>query len=181
VHTDARQRASTHFRSITSRYNEVLRDAPVSDDVHPGFRGISDIVLTQSQLELPPTRIDAQGPTSKNTIAEASRSFANDREPLVTLHFFSQSAGLQFPTFGVRLGARPAAMLARWLRGHIAHSCEGIHGHAGELRDSSDSFDRAMGEPNCLFALQSPVGHAAGNRWGAIVAEAGWRPVLPPR
>jgi len=37
--TDAHHYASTHLRSISSRYNEVFRDTPVSDDVHPGFGG----------------------------------------------------------------------------------------------------------------------------------------------
>lgn len=60
---------------------------------------------------------------------------ANDREVLVTLHFFSQPAGPEFPSFCARLGARPEAMPARWLRGHIAHYLEGIPGHVGELRE----------------------------------------------
>jgi len=50
--TDARQLASTHVRSISSRYNEVLRDAPVSDDVHRECRGVCDTVLTQNQIPL---------------------------------------------------------------------------------------------------------------------------------
>src|SRR5215510_14750168 len=45
---NAQQNPPTHVRSISSRYNEVLRDAPVSDDVHRGFRGVCDTVLTQS-------------------------------------------------------------------------------------------------------------------------------------
>src|SRR6516165_9404073 len=45
---DAHQNPSTHVRSISSRYNKVLRDAPVSDDVHGGFLGACDTVLTQS-------------------------------------------------------------------------------------------------------------------------------------
>ena len=62
-------------------------------------------------------------------------AFANDRELLVTLHFFSQPAGPEFPSFGARLGAKLEAMPAGWLRGHIAHYREGIPGHAGELRE----------------------------------------------
>lgn len=62
-------------------------------------------------------------------------AFANDRELLVTLHFFSQPAGPEFPSFGARLGAKPEAMPAGWLRGHIAHYRQGIPGHAGELRE----------------------------------------------
>ena len=62
-------------------------------------------------------------------------AFANDRELLVTLHFFSQPVGPEFPSFGARLGAKPEAILAGWLRGHIAHYREGIPGHAGELRE----------------------------------------------
>ena len=45
--TDAQQNPPTHVRSISSRYNEVLRDAPVKDDIHRGFRGVCDTVLTQ--------------------------------------------------------------------------------------------------------------------------------------
>src|SRR5262245_37304638 len=48
--TDASQDPPTHVRSISSRYNEVLRDAPVSDSVHPGFRGVCDTVLTQNAV-----------------------------------------------------------------------------------------------------------------------------------
>jgi hypothetical protein len=62
-------------------------------------------------------------------------AFANDRELLVTLHFFSQSAGPEFPSFCVRLGARPETLPSGWLRGHIAHYSEGIPGYAGELRE----------------------------------------------
>src|SRR5262245_6278549 len=50
--TDARQSPPTHVRSISSRYNQVLRDAPVSDDVHRGFRGVCDTVLTQKPVSL---------------------------------------------------------------------------------------------------------------------------------
>jgi len=45
--TDPQQNPPTHGRSISSRYNEVLRDAAVSDDVHRGVRGVCDTVLTQ--------------------------------------------------------------------------------------------------------------------------------------
>jgi len=62
-------------------------------------------------------------------------AFANDGELLVTLHFFSQPAGPEFPSFSARLGAKPGAIPAGWLRGHIAHYCEGIPGHSGELRE----------------------------------------------
>ncbi len=62
-------------------------------------------------------------------------AFANDRELLVTLHFFSHPAGPEFPSFGARLGAKPEAMPADWLRGHIAHYSEGIRDHASELRE----------------------------------------------
>src|SRR5262249_37590717 len=51
--TDAQQHASTHVRSSRSRNNEVLRDVPVSGDVHRGFRGVCDTVLTQQLNQLP--------------------------------------------------------------------------------------------------------------------------------
>jgi hypothetical protein len=66
--------------------------------------------------------------------------FANDRELLVTLHFFSQPTGPEFPSFGARLGARPDAVPVGWLRGHIAHYSDGIPGHAGELRELTGQF-----------------------------------------
>jgi hypothetical protein len=65
-------------------------------------------------------------------------AFANNRELLVTLHFFSQPAGPEFPSFSARLGAKPEAMPAGWLRGHIAQYREGIAGHAGELRELTE-------------------------------------------
>ena len=43
-------------------------------------------------------------------------AYANDREMLVTLHFFSQSAGPEFPSFGARLGTRPEAVARGWCR-----------------------------------------------------------------
>ena len=67
-------------------------------------------------------------------------AFANDRELLVTVHFFSQRAGPEFPSFSARLGAKPEAMTAGWLRGHIARYCEGNPGHAGELRELTGQF-----------------------------------------
>lgn len=62
-------------------------------------------------------------------------AFAKERELLVTVHLFSQPTGPEFPSFGARLGARPEAVPAGWLRGHIAQYSEGIPGHAGELRE----------------------------------------------
>jgi len=64
-------------------------------------------------------------------------AFANERELLVTLHLFSQPVGPEFPSFGARLGGRPEAMPAGWLRGHIAQYSDGIPGHVGELRELS--------------------------------------------
>jgi hypothetical protein len=62
-------------------------------------------------------------------------AFANERELLVTIHFFSQPVGPEFPSFSARLGARPEAVPAGWMRGHIAHYSDGIPGHVGELRE----------------------------------------------
>jgi hypothetical protein len=47
---DAYEIPPTHVRSSSSRYNEVLHDAAVSDVVHRGFRGVCDTVLTQNQI-----------------------------------------------------------------------------------------------------------------------------------
>jgi len=49
---DAHQNPPTEVPSISSSYNEVLRDAPVSDDVHRVFRGVCDTVLTQNEFAL---------------------------------------------------------------------------------------------------------------------------------
>src|SRR6476619_3241816 len=46
--SNAQEHAPTQFPSTTSRNNDVLHDAPVSDGVHRGFRGVCDTVLTQS-------------------------------------------------------------------------------------------------------------------------------------
>src|SRR5262245_65223651 len=51
----ASQNLPTHVRSSSSRYNEVLRDAPVSDDVH---RALCDTVLTQRRKALRATSIE---------------------------------------------------------------------------------------------------------------------------
>src|SRR2546425_4544187 len=53
THNDAQQHPPTQFPSTTSRNNDVLHDAPVSDDVHRGFRGVCDAVLTQKLNPLP--------------------------------------------------------------------------------------------------------------------------------
>ena len=55
---DAQQNPPTHVRSSSSRYKEVLRDAPVTDDVHRGFRGVCDTVLTQSKRRFPATSMN---------------------------------------------------------------------------------------------------------------------------
>jgi hypothetical protein len=63
---DAHQVSPTHFRSTTSRNNDVHRHVPVSRRVCPGFRGECYTVLTQNDSGLPPTAIIAYGVTSKN-------------------------------------------------------------------------------------------------------------------
>ena len=52
---DAHHIPPTHVGSISSHYNDLLRDAPASDDVHRGFLGVCDTVLTQFSLRLPTT------------------------------------------------------------------------------------------------------------------------------
>ena len=49
---EAHQNPPTQFRFNDFRNINVLRRLPVSDDVAPGFRGVCDTVLTQSELEL---------------------------------------------------------------------------------------------------------------------------------
>src|SRR6476646_1891789 len=44
---DAHRSPPTHFRSTTSRNNDLLRRVPVNDGIAPGFRGVCDTVLTQ--------------------------------------------------------------------------------------------------------------------------------------
>src|SRR5262245_50409682 len=41
------QRRNRHFRSTTSRDNDVGRRVPVNRGMCPGFRGVCDTVLTQ--------------------------------------------------------------------------------------------------------------------------------------
>src|SRR5262245_51563210 len=55
---DAQQTPPTPVRSISSRYNELLCDTPVSDDVHRGFRGVCDTVWTQSIVRFARTHIE---------------------------------------------------------------------------------------------------------------------------
>jgi hypothetical protein len=70
---DAQQNPPTHVRSISSRYNEVLRDAPVSDDVHRGFRGVCDTVLTQEAIEVTP--YDSMRTTNTRNAVQQVRAF----------------------------------------------------------------------------------------------------------
>jgi hypothetical protein len=52
---DAHQIPPTHFRSTTSRNNDLLQRVPVNNGVVPGFRGVCDTVLTQNGSPLRPT------------------------------------------------------------------------------------------------------------------------------
>src|SRR5215510_263736 len=45
---DAHQIPPTHFRSTTSRNNDLLRRVPVNHRVDRGFEGVCDTVLTQN-------------------------------------------------------------------------------------------------------------------------------------
>src|SRR6185312_1252281 len=45
---DAHQIPPRHFRSTTSRNNDLLQRVLVNDGVAPGFRGVCDTVLTQN-------------------------------------------------------------------------------------------------------------------------------------
>jgi hypothetical protein len=58
---DARQIPPTHFRSTTSRNNDVLQRVHVSRGVCPGFRGVCDTVLTQTRFLFKRRHIDAHG------------------------------------------------------------------------------------------------------------------------
>jgi len=49
---DAHQVPPTHFRSTTSRNNDLLRRVPANYCVNPGFRGVCDTVLTQKMNPL---------------------------------------------------------------------------------------------------------------------------------
>ena len=55
---DAHQILPTHFRSMTSPYNDVRRRVPVNHSVDPGFRGVCDTVLTQNHDALTDEGID---------------------------------------------------------------------------------------------------------------------------
>jgi hypothetical protein len=60
---DAHQIPPTHFRSTTSRNNDVLQRVHVSRGVCPGFRGVCDTFLTQSRFlfKLKRRHTDAHG------------------------------------------------------------------------------------------------------------------------
>src|SRR5262245_16383807 len=51
---DAHQIPPTHFRSTSSRNNDVARRLPVNHDVCPGLRGVCDTVLTQHRCAVTP-------------------------------------------------------------------------------------------------------------------------------
>ena len=58
---DAHQIPPTHFRSTTSRNNDVLQRVHVNRGVCPGFRGVCDTVLTQSRFLFKRRHTDAHG------------------------------------------------------------------------------------------------------------------------
>jgi hypothetical protein len=58
---DAHQIPPTHFRSTTSRNNDVLQRVHVSRGVCPGCRGVCDTVLTQSRFLFKRRHTDAHG------------------------------------------------------------------------------------------------------------------------
>jgi hypothetical protein len=97
-------------------------------------RGVVDDVLQRHD-----SRIDRTSPEEGGTDHDCHVlvAYANDADLLATIHFFSQSAGPQFPTFAVRLGHRPRVIRPGWLKGHIAEYCPDIPGHAGRLRELS--------------------------------------------
>ena len=55
---DAHQIPPTHFRSTTSRNNDLRQRVPVNDGVAPGFRGVCDTVLTQSERRFTRTNMN---------------------------------------------------------------------------------------------------------------------------
>jgi hypothetical protein len=59
--SSAHRHAPTQSPATTSRNNDVHRTVPVNDGVCPGFQEVSDTVLTQSRLHLPPTHIYEYG------------------------------------------------------------------------------------------------------------------------
>src|SRR5262245_25575960 len=76
---DAPQDPPTHVRSISSRYNEVLRDEPVSDDVHRGLRGVCDTVLTQKLIPLPDVS-PSTFPYASNCLTRAASCRCRERQ-----------------------------------------------------------------------------------------------------
>jgi hypothetical protein len=62
---DPHRNPPTHFRSTTSRNNDLLQRVPVNDGVAPGFRGVCDTVLTQSGNPLTSRHTNAHQVTLK--------------------------------------------------------------------------------------------------------------------
>src|SRR5712691_9046060 len=58
---DAHQIPPAHFRSTTSRNNDVLQRLHVSRGVCPGFRGVCDTVLTQTRFLFKRSHTEAHG------------------------------------------------------------------------------------------------------------------------
>jgi hypothetical protein len=64
---DTHEIASTHFRSTTSRNNDLLQRVPLNDGVAPGFRGVCDTVLTQNSVTVSAIRTDVRLQQSQRT------------------------------------------------------------------------------------------------------------------
>ena len=58
---DALRNTPTHFRSTTSRNNDLFQRVPVNDGVAPGFRWVCDTVLTQRRDSVKRTNLDKLG------------------------------------------------------------------------------------------------------------------------
>ena len=77
---DAHQIPPTHFRSTTSRNNNVHRSVPLNHRVCPGFQGVCDTVLTQGVIQLGGTCLRRRG------------TMARDLTALCEAHSFHQRA-----------------------------------------------------------------------------------------
>jgi hypothetical protein len=85
---DAHRNSPTHFRSTTSRNNDVHRTVPVNHDVCPGFQGVCDTVLTQNRASLLQRAVSmcidsARRSFSFRQQAQVLRANADARIPLI--------------------------------------------------------------------------------------------------
>jgi hypothetical protein len=100
--------------------------------IHDGVGESTDFLYKSDPLV---DRIPAADGPGEDCHAFASASLGADL--IVQVHFFSQPVGPAFPTFVVRLGHRPEALVRDWRSAHVAAYTSDIAGHDGILKELS--------------------------------------------